>query len=112
MNTGRFNNFLKWVDILLLVATGALFTILTWDIIGFMSNPREYAHLIGTGSLFGCNYKSVNSYLLVATVSTIITGVAFGIGFVFKTRAWSVSSRIMTISLMYIVNYVITRFFC
>ena len=112
MNTSRFNKVLKWVDILLLVATGELFIILTWDIISFMSNSQEYAHLIGTGSLFGCNYQSVNSYLLVAIVSTIITGVAFGIGFVFKTRVWSIYSRVMTISLMYITNYVITRFFC
>lgn len=112
MNTSRFNNVWKWVDILLFVATGVLFAIFVWDIIDFMSNPHEYEHLIGKGSPFGCNYQSAGSYLLVATVSTILTGVAFGIGFVFKTRVWSVSSRVMTISLMYLINYIIVQFIC
>ncbi|MBT1077314.1 hypothetical protein KJB29_18975 [Geobacter grbiciae] len=70
-----------------------------------MTKPQEYEHLIGKGSPFGCNYQSADSYLLIATVSTIFAGVAFGIGFAFKNRIWSVSSRVMTILLMYIVNF-------
>ncbi|GEM_PF-6444770 len=109
MNISRYDKVLKWFDILLIIATGVLFPILAWDLIDFMSNPQEYNHLIGKSSPFGSNYQSTGSYLLVATVSTILTGVAFGIGFVFKRRVWSVSSRIMTISLMFIVNYIIVQ---
>lgn len=112
MNINRFHKVLKWADILLVIATGALFTVLAWDIFDFMSNPHEYEHLIGTGAPFGCNYQSADSYLLIATVSTIFAGIAFGIGFVFKNRIWSVSSRVMTMLLMYIVNFIVARLLC
>lgn len=112
LNTGRFHNVVKWADIVLIIATGALFSVLVWDIIDFMAKPQEYEHLIGKGSPFGCNYQSANSYLLIATVSTIFAGVAFGVGFIFKNKIWSVSSRVMTILLMYIFNFIVARFLC
>ena len=104
--------FLQFVNALLIVATGALFTILIFDTIDFLSKPQEYEHLIGKGSTFGCNYQSASNYLLVSAERTVLIGVAFVIGFLFKDRIWSVSSRVITISLMYLIDCIITRILC
>lgn len=112
MCTNRFCKVLKFVNVLLIVATGALFTILIFDTIDFLSKPQEYEHLIGKGSTFGCNYQSASNYLLVSAERTVLVGLAFVIGFLFKDRIWSVSSRVITIFLMYLIDYIVKLIIC
>ncbi len=112
MNTNKLMKFVKCIDILLMIATGAIFLIFALDIYNYMSCPQDYYQLIGKGSIHGCNYVSSKNYIIFAIVSTISVGVAFFLGFLFKDKRWSVSFRGLMILMTYVLNYILEKAYC